>query len=98
MCWDFDYVRAKLQEDIRATRSRGRVPPLVRIIGWLSLATGAWLLGYPLLAVPTTVVFEAYVAPLFARRAREIGPLREWHPPESYRESPEAVPPTRIRP
>lgn len=98
MCWDFDYVRAKLQEDIGATRSRGRVPPVVRVIGWVSLVAGAWLMGYPLLAVPAVVVFEAYVAPVFARRSREIGPLSQWHPPDSYQESPEAGPPTRIRP
>lgn len=95
MCWerkDLDYVRLKLQEDIRATRERGRVPRSVRVGAWGAIALLLMLADLLPLVVPAIVLFEAFLAPRLARPpARELGPLREWMPPEGI-ESPEAQP------
>jgi hypothetical protein len=95
MCWqrhDLDYARMRLQEDFRATRERGRVPRLVRLVSWAAITTLAFLVDLPALAFPAIVVFEAFVAPRLARRPpKELGPLREWQPPPGM-ESPESLP------
>jgi hypothetical protein len=95
MCWqrhDLDYARMKLQEDFKATRERGKVSPRLRVGAWASLGALAILAGYPVLALPAIVLFEAFVAPRLARRPpRELGALRQWNPPEGM-DSPEALP------
>ncbi|MGH2682437.1 MAG: hypothetical protein ACRDIX_04300 [Actinomycetota bacterium] len=95
MCWpthDLDYARMKLQEDFRATRERGKVPRRVRFGAWVSIIALSVLTGVPALALPVIVLFEAFVAPRLARPpSREMGPLREWRPPEGMT-SPEALP------
>jgi hypothetical protein len=95
MCWerrDLDYVRSKLQEDFRATRERGKVPPLVRMGAWVAIGASSVLADLPVLVLPAIVVFEAFVAPRLARRpARKLGPLREWKAPEGM-DSPESLP------
>jgi hypothetical protein len=94
MCWqlkDLDYVRAKLREDFRATKERGRISPRARIAAWGVIAVASTVVGAPALAIPGVVVFEGLVAPLLARpRPKKLGPLVRWSPPESYVESPEA--------
>jgi hypothetical protein len=93
MCWqyDFDYVRVKLAEDIRATRKRGTVSARVRMAAWAAIAILLVMAEVPVAALPAIVVFEAFVAPRIARPpARRLGRLIEWRPPESVQESPEA--------
>jgi hypothetical protein len=103
MCWqveawrDFDRVRAQLRKDLRSTRDR-RVRPAVRVGAWAGLAGVATALGEPLLALPAVGLFEAFVVPrLGSKPPPSIGPLRPWHPPDSYRESPEAPAPWTLR-
>jgi hypothetical protein len=95
MCWqrhDLDYARMKLQEDFKATRERGRVPRRIRAGAWAAIAAVSILVDLPGLALPAIVLFEAFGAPRLARPpARELGPLREWTPPDGM-DSPEAVP------
>jgi hypothetical protein len=97
MCWqlkDLDYVRAKLQEDFRTTRERGRLSWRVRLAVWGLLVVVSALAGAVGLAVVAIVVFEGLLAPILARPGRrEVGPLAVWNPPDSYLESPEAPAP-----
>jgi hypothetical protein len=100
MCWqvyrDLAYTRTKLREDIRASRERGRISRPVRVTAWALIGGAAILLGIPALAVVGVILFEGLIAPVLASTApRELGPLAEWHAPESYRESPESLPRTR---
>jgi hypothetical protein len=82
----------KLQEDFQVTRERGKVPRPLRAGAWAAIVALAILFELPALALPAIVVFEAFGAPRLARRpARELGPLREWRPPEGM-DSPEALP------
>jgi hypothetical protein len=98
MCWqvyrDLDEMRRQLHDDIRVSRQRGRVPRSVRATAWALIVGAAILLRAPALAVLGIIAFEGMVAPALTRphRPRELGPLADWRVPESYRESPEALP------
>jgi hypothetical protein len=97
MCWqlkDLDYVRAKLREDFRATRERGRVSWRTRAAVWAAIGGASALAEVPGLSIVGVVLFEGLLAPFLARPPRrEIGPLVEWKPPDSFVESPEAPAP-----
>jgi hypothetical protein len=101
MCWqvhrDLDEMRRQLHDDIRVSRQRGRVPRLVRASAWALIVGAAIFLRAPALAVLGIIAFEGMVAPALTRphRSRELGPLGDWKVPESYRESPEALPQSR---
>jgi hypothetical protein len=88
---DWDRLRATLREDLASPRPR--VPRWVRAGGWVGLALGWFLVGLPLLAIPAIIIFESVVVPGLDRRpSRELGPTREWHPPDSFVISPESLP------
>jgi hypothetical protein len=88
---DWDRLRATLREDLASARAR--VPRWIRATAWLGLALGWYAVGLPLVALPSIVLFEAFVIPALGRPApRELGPLREWHPPASFVISPESLP------
>jgi hypothetical protein len=101
MCWqvnrDLDEMRRQLHDDIRVSRRRGRVPRVVRVSAWALIVGAAILLRAPALAVLGIIAFEGMVAPALTKphRLRELGQLAEWRVPESYRESPEALPQSR---
>jgi hypothetical protein len=101
MCWqvyrDLDEMRRQLHDDIRVSRQRGRVPLLGRAVAWALIVGAAILLRAPALAVLGIIAFEGVVAPALTRpqRIRELGPLAQWRVPDSYRESPEALPRSR---
>src|SRR5688572_1854059 len=90
-CWrDMARTRNQLREDLGAVRDR-RLPVGLRAAVWAGLGLLAAAAGEPVVAVPAVVLFEAFLAPRLGRSPPPtIGPLRPWHPPESYRESPEA--------
>jgi hypothetical protein len=103
MCWqaeswrDMDRVRAQLREDLGLSRRR-RLPATVRVGAWVALVAGSAAMGEPAAAIPAVILFEGFVAPRLGRRpAPTIGPLRTWHPPPSFRESPEAPAPWALR-
>jgi hypothetical protein len=90
---DWDHLRAKLREDLAPTARRPRPPPGIRAAVWVLLAVGWAATGWPYLAIPAVMVFEAFVVPgLAARPRRSLGPLRRWECPESFVVSPESVP------
>jgi hypothetical protein len=103
VCWqaetwrDFDRMRTQLREDFGAVTGRP-VRPLVRVAAWAALGAAAVAVGEPLLAVLAIALFEGLVAPRLGRPPTPtLGPLRPWHPPDSYRESPEAPAPWALK-
>jgi hypothetical protein len=89
---DWDHLRATLREDVAPTARRPRPPPAIRATVWLLFVGGWTLAGWPLLAIPAVIVFEAFVSPGLASAERRLGSLRAWEPPESFVVSPESVP------
>jgi hypothetical protein len=92
-----DRVRSQLSEDLGLARRR-RLPAPARVGAWAALVAGGAAVGEPALAIPAVILFEGFVAPRLGRRPPpSLGPLRTWHPPPSYRESPEAPAPWALR-
>jgi hypothetical protein len=96
---DLEQVSEALRKDLRGLRRRGRLSPLLRLAVWGALLAATWPLGAPWVAPPAILLFEAFLAPRLTRPPppRELGPLRPWHPPDSFVVSPESLPdrPTR---
>jgi hypothetical protein len=90
---DWHRLRARLREDLGASRDRGRLSPWLRIAAWTFFTAGWSLVGYPLLAIPAIVVFEGYVVPGISEPPRTMDRTAEWVPPPSFLISPESPPP-----
>jgi hypothetical protein len=90
---DWDHIRDTLRQDLGDREEQIGVSPWLRAAAWAALTLGWTLVGWPVLALPTVIVFEAVVVPgLGPRRQRELGRLTEWSPPDSFVISPESVP------
>ena len=98
-CWrDTDRMRAQLREDFQDGRGAGLPWPL-RVAVWGGLVAVGATLDALAAVLPSGLLFEAFLGPRLARRGPlEMGPLRPWSPPESYRESPEAPVPWAVDP
>ena len=90
---DWDHLRDTLRQDLGDREELVRVSPWLRVAAWLAFTLGWALVGWPVLALPAVVAFEAFVVPGLGRsEERDLGPLAEWWPPPSFVISPEAMP------
>ena len=90
---DWDQLRDTLRQDLADREEHDAVSPWFRAAVWLTFTVGWAVVGWPILALPAVVAFEALVVPGLDRpRSRELGRLEAWSPPPSFVISPEAVP------